>query len=177
MMKRKDREITDTDRIFAIVSECMTAHLAMVDADGPYTVTMNYGYDRDGDSIILYFHCAQEGRKTDALKTDPRVFVQIEHDIGPTGDPSKACTCAWRYDSVTGSGTAEFLTSPEDKGHALKRLCEHIWHIDIEPDFPEEALNRTCVFRVRIDMPVGKHHDRDGTNLKSGRPMGCYKLG
>lgn len=35
-MRRKDREVTDIDQIFDIVSKCSVAHVGMVDHGEPY---------------------------------------------------------------------------------------------------------------------------------------------
>ena len=38
----------------------------MVDHGKPYVVALNFGYERKGDSLVLYFHSACEGRKNHA---------------------------------------------------------------------------------------------------------------
>jgi nitroimidazol reductase NimA-like FMN-containing flavoprotein (pyridoxamine 5'-phosphate oxidase superfamily) len=40
----------------------------MVDDGKPYVVALNFGYDREGDDLILYLHSAMEGKKIDILK-------------------------------------------------------------------------------------------------------------
>ena len=59
-MRRKDREVTDLNQIFDIVSRCSVAHVGMTDHGKPYVVALNFGYERKGDSLILYFHSAYE---------------------------------------------------------------------------------------------------------------------
>ena len=39
---------------------------------------LNFGYERKGDSLILYFHSAYEGHKMEILKENPSVYVQME---------------------------------------------------------------------------------------------------
>ncbi|MDE6699351.1 MAG: pyridoxamine 5'-phosphate oxidase family protein, partial [Lachnospiraceae bacterium] len=67
-MRRKDREINDIKTITSILDMCKTASIAMIDSDAPYVVPLSYGYEMKENILILYFHCAKEGRKIDILK-------------------------------------------------------------------------------------------------------------
>lgn len=74
-MRRKDREVKDMDGIFDIVERCNVVHLGMVDNGKPYVVALNFGYEREGNGLILYLHCAMEGRKIDILlRQSRRIF-------------------------------------------------------------------------------------------------------
>ncbi len=156
-MRRKDREITDTTTIFEIIARCAVVHLAMVDEGKPYTVAMNFGYERDGDALILYLHSACDGRKIAILRKNPAVFFQM--DCGGeaiAGTAENPCAYGWRYDSVTGSGIVEFLEDEQQKTNALNRLLAHVAGTEAVFSFPPAALAKTCVFRIRsVDM-IGK---------------------
>ncbi len=156
-MRRKDREITDINAVFAIIERCKTIHLAMVDDGKPYAVTMNFGYRREGDALILYLHSACEGRKTDILRKNPTVFFQMDCNGEPiAGTAGNPCSYGWRYESVTGSGTAVFLEDDDEKTDALNRLLGHVAETAETFSFPPAALAKTCVFRIRsVDM-IGK---------------------
>ena len=52
-MRRKDREIKNLDDIFSVVENCAVVHVAMVDDGRPYVVALNFGFERQGDSLIL----------------------------------------------------------------------------------------------------------------------------
>lgn len=159
-MRRKDREVTDIDRIFDIVSRCSVAHVGMIDNGRPYVVALNFGYERKENSLILYFHSACEGRKIDILKENPNIFVQMNcADEFVSGSKENPCACTWRYDSVTGEGTAEFIETPEEKTHALNCILRYLGKSEDNFRFPPERLERICVFRVCIENPTGKHHD------------------
>lgn len=67
-MRRKDREVTDLNQIFEIVQNCSVAHVGMIENEKPYVVALNFGYERQGDALVLYFHSAYEGHKMDILK-------------------------------------------------------------------------------------------------------------
>lgn len=71
---------------------------------------LNFGYERKGDSLILYFHSAYEGHKMEILKKTPSVYVQMNCvDEFISGSHENPCAFCWRYDSVMGAGEVEFL--------------------------------------------------------------------
>ena len=159
-MRRKDREVTDLNQIFDIVSRCSVAHVGMTDHGKPYVVALNFGYERKGDSLILYFHSAYEGRKMEILKENSSVYVQMNCvDEFISGSYENPCAFCWRYDSVMGAGEVEFLEPPEEKAHALNCMIRHLGKTEDCFQFPAEKLKRTCVYRVCIDAPTGKHHE------------------
>ena len=159
-MRRKDREVTDLNQIFDIVSRCSVTHVGMTDHGKPYVVALNFGYERKGDSLILYFHSAYEGRKMEILKETPSVYVQMDCvDEFISGSHENPCAFSWRYYSVMGAGVVEFLENPEEKAHALNCMIQHLGKTEDCFQFPAEKLKRTCVYRVCIDAPTGKHHE------------------
>lgn len=78
IMRRKDREVTDLDQIFEIVCNYSVAHVGMVENGKPYVVALNFGYERQGDTLVLYFRSAYEGHKMDILKENPDIYFQLD---------------------------------------------------------------------------------------------------
>ena len=85
-MRRKDREVTDIHEIFKMIDNCPVIHIAMTDNGKPYVVALNFGYERQGDDLILYFHSAYEGRKIDILKKNPEVYRMAATQFGVAPD-------------------------------------------------------------------------------------------
>lgn len=159
-MRRKDREVTDIDKIFEIIGNCPVIHIAMTDNGKPYVVALNFGYERQGDDLILYFHSAYEGRKIDILKRNPEVYFQMEcfgRLIAKTAE--NPCTYGYSYDSVMGSGRIEFIETEEEKIHGLNCLIYHAGKTNDDFCFPKEMLSRTCVYCLRSVDFTGKHHE------------------
>lgn len=124
-MRRLDREIVDVARIDSVLREADACRLALVDRGAPYAVTLNYGFERSADgSLALYFHCAREGRKLDAIRSDPRAafVVDAAHEL-VRGE--RGCDWGMRYRSVAGSGVVSFVLDEAEKRHALDLLMEH----------------------------------------------------
>ena len=48
-MRRTDRQVTDTNEILAIMDECDSCAVALMDGEYPYVIEMNFGYTwKDG---------------------------------------------------------------------------------------------------------------------------------
>lgn len=159
-MRRKDREIKSIDGVFEVVDRCAICRLAMVDEGKPYMVALNFGYERQGDDLILYFHSAMEGRKMDIWKKSPEVWFEMDtvNEFIP-GTAENPCAYCWRFDSVMGSGQVEFITEPARKKYALDKMIQHLEQSDNTFDYPEAMLARTCVYKVVSRDFSGKHHE------------------
>lgn len=159
-MRRKDREVTDLNRIYEIVKNCSVAHVGMVENGKPYVVALNFGCERQDNGLVLYFHSACEGHKMDILKENPDVYFQMDcvNELNAKANENP-CSYSWRYDSVMGSGQVEFIEEPEEKAYALNCIVRHLKKTDETFEFPEAALKKTCVYRVVSTDITGKHHD------------------
>lgn len=62
-MRRKDREVKNPEQIRKVLEACKVCRLGLLDGMIPYIVPMNMAYDFDGEKLVLYFHCAKEGKK------------------------------------------------------------------------------------------------------------------
>ena len=76
-MRRKDREVSNTEDIKHIIEKCKVCHLAMVDKGLPYVVPLNFGYIVDGNSLTLFFHSAKTGRKLDIFNENNAVCFEM----------------------------------------------------------------------------------------------------
>lgn len=73
-MRRKKQELS-LDEAKKILLNCNTGTLALLGDGGyPYSVPINYYFD--GESKI-YFHCAKQGHKTDAINKEERVSMSV----------------------------------------------------------------------------------------------------
>lgn len=159
-MRRQDREVKDLNAIFDIVERCNVVHLGMVDNRKPYVVALNFGYERNGDELVLYLHSAKEGRKIDILRNNPDVYFQMDCvNEFIKGTSERPCSYCWRFDSVMGSGQVEFIEDVQEKTRALNKLIQHVGKTDETFSFPAASFNRTCVLRVRSNDFTGKRRE------------------
>ena len=152
-MRRKDREVTSREDIAEILDSCKTACIAMIDGDSPYVIPLSYGYDLDPDGLVLYFHCAKEGRKTDILKTNDRVCFTVFNEGEPVHSETP-CNSGYYYSSVVGNGNVKFIEDIDEKKYALKKMFERQTGKDV--DFTDGQADTVCVFKILSVDYTGK---------------------
>lgn len=146
-MRRKDREITDQNRIEEIINACQCLRIAMADGNSAYIVPVNFGYDRERNAF--YFHGASNGRKIDLIRQNG--YAGFEMDTGHrlvTAD--KACGFSYEYSSIIGKGRVTLADDPEEKRHGLDCIMEHMtgggrW------EYPDAMLRLTAVIRLDVE--------------------------
>lgn len=144
-MRRKDREITETERIRAIIDACKVCRVALQDAEGLYIVPMNFGYILEGGQLSLFFHSAMEGRKVRAFRAGCN--VAFEMDCGHALiEGTLACEYGYMFQSVMGTGRIYEVCVPEEKRIALAALMRQ--QTQREFDFPDGATESVAVFRL-----------------------------
>jgi hypothetical protein len=117
-LRRSDREVKDWAAIEEVLRKGKYATLALCRTNEPYAVTLSYGYDASGRT--LYFHCAQEGLKSEFVAANPAVCATIIEDRGYLQQE-----CAHAYRSVVVRGKIEVLPDP-DKPRAIDVLLDHL---------------------------------------------------
>jgi nitroimidazol reductase NimA-like FMN-containing flavoprotein (pyridoxamine 5'-phosphate oxidase superfamily) len=151
-MRRSEKEITDRAEIGAIIRGAKVCRLGLCDDGEPYIVPMCFGYDGE----YLYFHSAVEGRKLDILRRQPRVCIEIDEMLAMV-EADSACRWSMSYRSVMGLGTVEFLENLAAKRAGLAVVMAQ--YATGEFTFPDQAVDRVCVFRVRVDELTGKRSE------------------
>lgn len=156
-MRRKDREITDPEKIRQILDGCHCCRLGLCDQGRAYIVPLNFGYAQDGDGqYTFYFHGAGEGRKIDLMKADR--WAGFEMDTGyQIHEADKACGWSAAFCSIIGGGEITFLESPEDKRQALTRIMAHVSGRE-DWTFPDAAVEGTCVYKLEVRELSCKEH-------------------
>ena len=81
-MRRAEREITDKQEIFDVLRRCDTLRIAMQDEAAPYIVPVSFGLEIVDGQAVVYFHCAQAGRKLDLMRAHPRVWGEGDVYLG-----------------------------------------------------------------------------------------------
>ena len=147
-MRRFKQQISD-EKCVEILTNEPRGVLALYGENGyPYALPLDHLYD-DGK---LYFHCAAEGHKIDAIKANPHASYCVM-DKGFR----KENEWALNINSVIVFGTIRFVTDKEQMLLLLRKLGnkyypdpEAVEH-EIERDF-----KRVCMFELSIDHMTGK---------------------
>lgn len=161
-LTRREREITDMDKIIEILGKAKVLHLGLVDGDEAYVVPMNYGYVFESGKLVLYLHSARRGRKLDLIRKNPKVFFEAECDITPfEGDV--ACKYGMAYSSVMGRGIAEIVENPKEKMRAMSLLMKTQTKKDFE--FNEKLVSVISVIKINVLEFTAKHRPCPTNNL------------
>ncbi len=155
-IRRKEKEVTDRAEMVRVLLEARYVTVAMCDDDGPYLATLTHGFDEGRNAI--YFHCAQEGRKVDALKRDGRVWGQALIDLGYADG-----SCDHLYETTQFRGKVTFVLGLEEKRHALMimiRKNERDPERVAADQVTDESLRRVNIGRIDIDLMTGKRSEK-----------------
>ena len=151
-MRRKDREVKNNQEIFDIISRCDTLRIAMQGETYPYIVPVSFGFEIVNESVVLYFHCAQQGLKVDLLREKPNVCVEGDIFI-KTEKTAQGITT--RYESIIGFGKCCFVDDPEDVLHGLGLLTAHYGYADYPIDRCA-GLQHILIGKIVLDEITGK---------------------
>lgn len=152
-MRRKDRMVTEIEAKLDIIRGCRICRLGLLDEEGIYVVPMNFGFSYENGVLKLYFHCAPEGRKMDAIKRHPQVGFEMDGE-GKLIPGEKACAYGYQFQSIIGSGTAALVTEPEEKKKALQYLMQQ--QTGRAFSFSDAEAASVTVFRVTAKEFSGK---------------------
>lgn len=154
-MRRNDREKTNTLWIAETLKQADCCHLALLDGDWPYVVSLNYGFElAENGSLKLWFHCAREGKKLELLAANPHTafIIDCAHELvsGPSG-----CDWGMKYRSVAGRGLLRMARDPAEKKKGLDLLMTH--HAGDGPfTFDDRVLAATEVLCLEAESWTGK---------------------
>lgn len=150
MKMRRFKQQIPHDEAMEILKQHDTGVLSVVDADGkPYGVPLNYSLS-DGK---LLFHCAKQGRKTDAVKANPYGSFCVIHK-----DELVLETLSNNYVSVIASGSIRFVDEPVEKKEYLYKFMDSYAPRDYPPLEKEIAalFNAVAVWEMDIEEITGK---------------------
>ncbi|MDP4152524.1 MAG: pyridoxamine 5'-phosphate oxidase family protein [Bacillota bacterium] len=147
-MRRKEREVTDINKIEEIVQKCGVCRIGLIDEGMPYIVPMNFGYMRDGEKLTFYFHCAKEGKKLELMRENPNAAIEMDcsHELISAGD--NACGYSYRYASIMGKGVIS-IEDDSKKAYALNRIMEHMTGRG-DFTFTEGEMNKILVLKLEV---------------------------
>lgn len=133
-----------------ILKMATSGTLALMGDDGyPYAVPLSYVYD--GDKI--YFHCAKEGHKIDAIKNCEKAsFCVVERDDVV---PDEYTTY---FRSVVAFGRVRIMEKDELKSAVMKLALKYAPNDDEKnrKHYIEKDFDRLCMIEMTVEHMTGK---------------------
>ncbi len=146
---RRHKQQLSQERSIHILKTMTSGVLALYDREEyPYAVPMSYVFHHDK----LYFHCAKEGHKIEAIRHCPRVsFCVIEQD---KVIPAEYTTY---FRSVIVFGTIRIVENPDEQTEALRLLADkYAPQEDRFEDIVSKSLPQVCILEMTIERLTGK---------------------
>jgi len=153
-MTKRERQITDPEQIRHILDTGKVLHLGLAVDNEPYVVPMNYGYTTEDGKLVLYLHSALQGRKLDMIRTNPRVFFEIDCDLMPF-EGRVPCQYGLVYSSIMGRGEAHLVEDVEEKKQAMSLLMKTQTGKDFT--FEDRLVSIVAVIRIDVAEYTAKH--------------------
>ena len=155
-MRRKEREVTDYNKMIEILKSCDCCRIGLVDDKGAYIVPMNFGYEDNNGKLTLYFHGATEGKKINLINNQPEISFETDtkHEL-VTSD--NACGHSYLYQSIMGRGLVKIVADREAKIKGLNQIMHH-YTGKSDYEFDENVLERTAVIKLAVTEWSCKEH-------------------
>ncbi len=144
-MRKAERAINDFGEKVALLARCDTIRLGLRGDEFPYVVPLSFGFEVKGERVIIYFHCAKEGKKVELIKADPRVCVEADI-LNGYRDTGKSVTAD--YESIIGFGLCKQV-------FGLDLLLEHCKVLN-RSAMQCASLNVTAVYKIELFSFTGK---------------------
>ena len=157
-MRRKDREITDNNKIKEIISNSDCCRIGLNDNGKIYIVPLDFGFTEENGKYTFYFHGAKEGRKLDIIKVNNHAGFELDTGHKIYGKDNIACTYTSAFQSIIGTGKVSII---EDYNEKVKGLIELMKHSagKSEWEFDEKMVNSVCVFKLDVEELSCKEHE------------------
>ena len=153
-MRRKDRQVTDTQEIKAIIDKADACRIAFAVNNIPYIVALNFGYEWIDKLPVFYFHCAHEGKKLDMMQQNNLVCLQLDVDHELEYIEEKVY-CTMNYGSIVAMGKLELVTDQKERIKGLDLLMQHS-NRPVPNEYPASSLKRTAVLRLTVTELAAK---------------------
>ena len=152
-MTRREREVTDPNKIIEILDKCKVVHVGLIDGEQPYVLPMSYGYTMEDGNLTLYLHGAAQGYKLDVIRANPNTCFEMECDVVPF-EGTVACQYGICYSSIIGRGTAEIIEDVEEKKRALSILMKTQTGKDFT--FDDRMVSIVSVIEIHVSEYTAK---------------------
>lgn len=149
-MRRFRQQVSDEECV-RILKEVPRGVMAVYGEDGyPYAFPLDFIYDEESGK--LYFHCAKEGHKLDAIRKNNHVsFCVMNEGFKKPGE------WAWNITSVILFGRIREVTDPKGAEERIRKLgLKYYPTPESVDDEIRKAMKNVLVLEMTVDHMTGK---------------------
>lgn len=153
---RREKQMLSLEECASILENATSGVLALSGDDGyPYAVPLSYVYEKsECDYGKIYFHCAVEGHKIDAVKNCGKASfcVVAQDDVIPL-------EYSTRYKSVIAFGRVRIIADDAEKRRTIEMLGKRYAPNDSEKNRNDEIdkyWSSLCMIEMCIEYMTGK---------------------
>ena len=152
-MRKTEREVPKAE-IIHIIEKCDVCRVAFADQNIPYIVPMNFGYEYNNETLTIYFHCANEGKKLDILAKNNNVCFEMDcsHKLISA---DIACKFTFAFESVIGNGTMAVITDEKEKMDGLNIIMRKYSDAK-EFHYDEKHVKAVTILKLQVAEYAGK---------------------
>ena len=147
-MRRLDRDFSNDEAVIeACIKESQVIRLALSSAPVPYIVPLCFGYEKEGEKRVFYFHKAKAGRLNDLIGRGCTCAFELEGEASLYMDDEKR-TCSMNYCSIIGEARVVLVEDEGERSKGIRLLMEHY----NRGDYPVEmrAMPAVSIYRVEV---------------------------
>ena len=156
-IRRKDRAVTDYQKMLEIMRQCDVCRLGLRDGDGVYILPLNFGFrDFNGERLELYFHGLVKGKKVELIPQQKFVGFEMDrkHDLV---HGAIACHYSFMYQSIIGKGEISIVEEKTEKITALQCMMAHYTQKS-DWQFDDNELKKIVVMKLNVTEWSCKEH-------------------
>lgn len=154
MMRRKDREVAELEKIEHIIQSCDCCRLGLADEEEVYIVPLNFVYLKE--KKVFYFHGAKEGRKIDLIRKNGKASFELDTNHA-LKEGQEACSYSFLYQSVMGTGDIQIVEEETERKEAFSFFME-AYTGKREWAFPEKVLEKTAIIKLEVKKMSAKEN-------------------
>ena len=148
---RRIRQEVSKEECIEILTKEKRAALSVIGENGyPYAIPIDFYYEASDN--VIYFHCAKEGHKIDAIQKNNRVCFTTWNTGFQTEDD-----WAFNVTSVVVFGMAELVEDEQKTVEKIRKLAMKYYPTieEVESEM-KKAINWAQLVAIRIDHMTGK---------------------
>ena len=174
-MRRTEFDVKDENSINEVLQACEYGTLSLISDGKPYVVALNFVFFENS----IFFHGAKEGRKIEAIKSNPNVsFLVVKpYSFIPSyfSDTMAACPATQFFASVLFEGKVSFIEDGNIKAKVLNALMKKFQSEDSFEEIAYEKamytkiLDKTAIFELKPEsisckIKVGQNLNQEKKN-------------